>query len=125
MADESTLTVVHSYGDDEDTTMPNFGVSDLAIDVATLKPAWKKVSVATAEQVLDLDGITAAGAMLIGVNRDTVNYLEIRSGTGAANDIVKVLAGEPCCFRFGSDITAPYIIANTAAVQFEYRLIPL
>lgn len=125
MADESTLTVAHNYSDDEGTSMPNLGVADLGIDVTTKTPAWKKISVATSEQALDLDGITAAGAMLIGVNRDDTNYVEIRMASGGSNDHVKVLAGEPCVFRFGSDVTAPYIIANSAAVQFEYRLVPV
>ena len=124
MADELTMTVAVKYDDDEGTSYDNFGVPDHTADVATLTPKRKKVSVATSEQAIDLDGVTAAGALFVGINRDSTNYVEIRSATGASNDVIKVLAGEPCLFRFGSDVTAPYIVANTAAVQFEYELFP-
>ena len=38
---------------------------------------------------------------------------------------VKLLAGEVAMFRFGSGVTAPYIIADTAACQVEYIIISL
>ena len=124
MADENTVTIAHKYADANGVEMDNIGVADFQSDSATLTPKHLVQSVETTEAALNLAGITAAGALLIGVNRDDTNYMEIRTGTGASNDAVKVLAGEACCFRFGSDITAPFVIANTAAVIFEYRLVP-
>lgn len=81
------------------------------------------VSVGTSEEVIPLAEVTAAGALMFGKNLDDTNYIEIRDATGAANDVVKVGPGEPFCFRFGSDVTAPYWIANTAACLVEYTLI--
>ena len=124
MANENTVTIAHNYADENGVAFANHGKADFVSDCATLTPKHLVQSVATTEAALNLGGITAAGALLIGVNRDDTNYMEIRTGTGASNDAVKVLAGEACCFRFGSDITAPFVIANTAAVIFEYRLVP-
>jgi hypothetical protein len=124
MADESTVTIAHKYLDDAGVELVNFGVADFVSDCATDTPLHRVQSVATTEAALNLAGLTAAGALFIGKNLDETNYLEIRTGTGASNDAVKLLAGEACCFRFGSDITAPYVIANTAACLLEYRIVP-
>lgn len=119
-----TLTIAHRY-DDGDTAMENFGVVDLGIDVTTRRPSWKKIVVNTVEQALDLDGITAARAMLIGINRDDTDFMHIRMASGGSRDDIYLPPGEPCCFRFGDDVTAPYLIADTASLLFEYRLVPL
>lgn len=124
MADESTLTVAHSYSDENGVSLANFGVADLGIDAGALTPSDKVVTIATSESAIDLDGLTAAGALFMGVNLDDTNYIEIRMASGASNDHVQVKAGEPCVFRFGSDVTAPYWIANSASVKFRYRLVP-
>jgi hypothetical protein len=85
-----------------------------------------RISVATTEQALQVPtGLTLAGALFVGQNLDYVNYMEIRSATGATNDIIRVGPREVCLFRWGSDITAPYLIANTAAVLFDYGMVEL
>ena len=124
MADENTVTVAHKYADENGVDLPNFGVADFVSSCATLTPTQKVQDVGTSEEALDIDGLTAAGALCIMKNTDDTNYVEVRSGTGASNDIIKILAGECQCWRFGSDITAPYIVANQAAVKVQFRLIP-
>ena len=83
------------------------------------------VSVGTSEQLIALGGVTAAGSLMFGENLDDTNYIEIRYATGASFDVIRVGPREPFLFRFGSDVTAPYWIANTAACLVKYGLIPL
>ncbi len=123
MAD-STLTVAHKF-DNGTTALPNFGVADQEIAVTTETPVeFHQVSVATSEQVLNLGGITAAKAMIVFANLDDTNYVEVRTGTGASNDAYYVGPLECHVWRFGTDVTAPYVIANTLACLVSYRLIP-
>jgi hypothetical protein len=91
--------------------------------VATKVFTHQKVSVATSEQAMNLGGVTAALAEIFIVNRDESNYVELRSASGAGNDVVRLAPGRPALFQFGSDITAPYLIANTAACVVEYVLV--
>jgi hypothetical protein len=124
MADESKLTVVHSYEDDT-ISLPNFGTINQETDVTTQTPVeFHEVSVATSEQVLNLGGVTAAKALIVIKNHDTSNYVEVRTATGAGNDAYFVAPGECHAWRFGTDVTAPYIIANSAACKVSYRLTP-
>ena len=81
-------------------------------------------SVGATEEVLALGDVTAAKAFFCFYNTDDTNYVEIRSATGASNDILYVPPRGVCMGFFGTDITAPYAIANTAACVLEYWLIP-
>jgi hypothetical protein len=44
--------------------------------------------------------------------------------TGASNDHVRLDARGVAFFKFGSDVTAPYVIANTAEVLVKYKIWP-
>ena len=55
-------------------------------------------------------------------NNDATNYVEVRPGTGVA-DLIRLNAGEIALFRFAADVTAPFVQANTAAVELEYIII--
>ena len=81
------------------------------------------MSVATAEEAIPLGELTAPFGLFVAVNWDETNYVEVRlPGTGAGNDTNKI---PPLCFLItwmGSDVSAPYIIANTAACKVEYWL---
>ena len=77
-----------------------------------------------AEEALNLGELSSPFGWFWAKNLDDTNYVEIRFGTGASLDMVRLNAGEPCFFRLGSDITAPYAIANTASVDLEYVIFP-
>ena len=79
-------------------------------------------SIGTTEEAIQLGEVGTLGYAIF-INRDETNYLEIRSASGAGNDIIKLKAGELAMFRFGSDVTAPYAIANTSACVLEYLII--
>lgn len=79
-------------------------------------------NIGTSEEAMVIGELATLGYCMIR-NMDSTNYVEIRSGTGTAN-FMKLKAGESAGpFRFGSGATAPYAIANTAAVDIEYLII--
>jgi hypothetical protein len=122
MADELKLSGSLAYSDSEGTELPSFDVIELLVDVSTKRYVHAKVSVGTSEEAIDLGDLSAPLGWAMFVNRDSTNYVELRLGTGASNDMVRVNAGEFALFRFGSDVSAPYLIAPTAACQVEYRI---
>lgn len=119
MASEFTLTALLDYADSEGTDF-SLGLIEFVKSITTKKYVRGKVSVATSEQAIDLGVLTAPLGWALFINLDATNYVEIRSATGAANDILKVPAASAILIHFGSDVSAPYIIANTAACQVEY-----
>lgn len=120
MANEITLSASLAY---EDSESADIALSKLALSVtvSTKKFAHVKMNVGTTEEALDLGEITSLGYCLM-INRDSTNFVELRAAT-AGTRIIKLKAGEAALFRFGSGVTAPYIIADTAACQIEYLLI--
>ena len=74
-------------------------------------------SVGTTEEAILL-GDVAAGGVCFFQNMDATNFVELRSGTGAT-DMIRLLAGEWCLFRLSPDATAPFAIADTAAVNLR------
>lgn len=66
---------------------------------------------------------TATSRLVQGLYRQhgTRAALEIRPATGVA-DLIRVGPGEPVLFRLAADAT-PYLIANTAAVEFDYVVV--
>ena len=123
MAKELKITITTEYQKGNSTTLSRT-LGPKKITVAGNPRAGNIVSVGTSEEVIPLGEVTAAAAMIVGKNLDDTNYIEIRDASGASNDVVQVKAGESFCFRFGSDVTTPYWIANTAACLVEYDLYP-
>jgi hypothetical protein len=121
MAEEIVPFMALKYDDDEDTTL-SLSLGDIKFDITTKKHQWCKHNIGITEEALKLGELTALGWCLF-LNRDDTNYVEIRSATGAANDIIKVPAGGGALFHFGSDVSAPFAIANTAACQTEYLIL--
>lgn len=119
MADEIVLSVKLKY--DKSSTSVDMKVADLKITVTGKLFVHHRQSIGTTEEALDL-GAVPTGGWFIAINRDATNFVEIRQGTGTT-DLIRLNAGEPCCFRMSGDTTAPFAIANTAAVELEYMLI--
>lgn len=124
MADElkQSLSITFQKGNGRKLEIA-YGPKKITVS-GTVSIQGMQVSVATSEEAIPLGEVTAAGALLIVKNMDDTNYVEIRDATGSSNDVVKLPAGEMAMFRFGSDVTAPYWIANTGACLVEYTLIP-
>lgn len=118
MANEFKINVDIDYEDSEDS-VESLGVTDVRKSISSKKYVRGKINVGTTEEAIPLGELTSLGRAVF-VNRDATNYVEIRSATGAANDVIRVDPLDCAYFRFGSDVTAPYIIANTGACQVEY-----
>ncbi len=123
MADELTISCVQKYSDDDGADLPEMGVIDVSFDSANKKVSSGLISVGTSEEAIPLGEVTAALAHIVVENLDTTNYVEIRHATGASNDTVYIPAGGVVAYWFGSDVTAPYWIANTAAVKVQFRIV--
>ena len=119
MANEITLSasLAITKNDDDDDDLSVVAAQFNQTANTTLKG---KVSVATSEQALSLPAGTLGWAIFR--NLDYTNYLEIRSATGSSNDIIKIPARGVAMFHFGSDVTAPYAIANTAACILQFLI---
>lgn len=120
MSNELTLNASLAYSDSEDSDV-SLEIADLILSVVTKKFTRFKQNVGTSEEALVLGEVSSLGYIMI-VNRDETNYVEIRVSTGSTK-FIKLKAGEFAIFRFGSGVTAPYIIADTAACQVDVLLI--
>lgn len=121
MADELTVSFAASYEKASYPTVTIPSVSGETFDVTGVRNIRHVQQIGTSEEALYLGELASLGWAFF-KNLDPTNYLEIRSATGAGNDIIKLLAGDFCWFRFGSDVTAPYAIANTAACYLSYTI---
>jgi hypothetical protein len=119
VSDELTLSIKATLANGIE--FPDLASRQISIDVSGDRFTLQRQEIGTSEEALNLGDI-ATGGYFIAVNRDTTNYVELRSGTGAV-DFIRLNAGEVCCFRISADATAPYAIANTAAVELEYLLV--
>lgn len=97
---------------------------NLVSTIAASTAIYNELSVTTSEVAVVLGSNTAAKAFIIIHNCDDTNYIEWRTGTGASNDAVYIGPGDVALFRMGTDVTAPYLVANTASCTTEYWIFP-
>lgn len=123
MADELTLTIKAVYAKSgTEITFPDTAKQRISITVAGTKILQHRQSVGfAAEEALEL-GEVAAGGYIVMVNRDATNFVSFRQGTGTTN-VIRLSPGEVAAFRLHASSTAPYVIADTAAVELEYLLL--
>lgn len=100
------------------------GLSSVNVSTSAFPPRFThiKQTIGTSEEALqlgELSGATLGYAVFI--NRDATNFVELRVSTGSTK-FVKVKPGEVSMFRFGSGVTAPFAIADTAAVSLEFKI---
>jgi len=119
MADELTLRVSLSF--EKTGRLAELLLGPLKRDVAGNKPLSNVQSVGTAEEAIVV-GDAGVGGYFVAVNRDATNFVELRGATGGA-DLVRLEPGDVCLFRLTDDATL-YAIANTAAVDLEYVIVP-
>lgn len=117
MANELTLAASLKFV--KGSTNVSFSKSGIQLDVSGKNYTHKTQTVGTSEEALSLGDVTTPGYILV-YNKDATNFVSVRSGTGAAN-LVKVPAGGVALFN--CEASAPYAIANTAAVDIEYLLV--
>lgn len=108
------------YEDSEGDVVDILNAVDVLRSIVTKIYFVHKQNIGTSEEALDMGALSSPFGWAFFLNRDATNYLEIRSGTGAGNDIIKLPPLCPALFHFGTDISAPFAIANTAACQLFY-----
>ncbi len=121
MADEIRVSGSLGYADSEGSD-PFLELVETLFDIGAKKYQQCKHNVGLTEEAMKLGELTTLGWCCF-KNLDATNYVEIRSATGAANDVILVPALGFAIFHFGSDVTAPFIVANTAACQTEYLIL--
>jgi len=118
MANELTLNATFSYSKSGTVLSLKPAVS---VDVSGSVALHNRQSVGTSEEALQLGDVTSLGYCIV-INRDATNFVEVRPGTGVA-DLVKVRPGKFVVLDFADGVTAPYVVADTAAVEIEYVLL--
>lgn len=89
------------------------------IDVSGTKFIKTVQAIGTTEEAIGKGEVGTPGIMIVR-NLDTTNFVTIRPATGVTTG-AKIKAGEFAIFRPSG--SAPYAIADTAAVNIEYLLI--
>lgn len=118
MADELTVTLLLDYA--RGTLAMLKELRGVQIDVAASPYHHTIQSVSTTQEALSLGDITPGGFLFL-FNHDPNNFVELRGATGTV-DVVRVKPGEMAFFRLSPDATAPFVIADTAAVNLEVLL---
>lgn len=83
-------------------------------------------NIGTTEEAMVLGEVTSLGWLLI-LNYDVTNFVEVRTAT-AGTKFCQVPAATKdapgfALFKFGAGVTAPFLIADTAAVDVEYWIV--
>lgn len=120
MANEVTISGSLEYADSEGSD-ELFTLAEVMFSVTDKLFVRHKQAIGTTEEAIDLGGLATLGWAVF-KNLSATNYVELRSATGAGNDIIKLPALGFAIFYFGSDVTAPFAIANTASCQLEYLI---
>lgn len=88
-------------------------------------------TVGTAEEALNLGDLTGATIKYVFLrNLDYTNYIQLRKATGEAAcmrleaDVNQDGTGGVAVIPWESGVTAPFVIANTAACDLEILIIP-
>jgi len=119
MANEIAIDATIRYEDSEGTELSLQNVDSITLTTKLVHRT--KQNVGTSEEALKLGDVSSLGWLML-KNLDETNYIEVKTGTGGTV-IGKMLAGESFGpIRVGSGVTAPYVVANTAACQMEIFL---
>lgn len=94
-------------------------VAKIEIDVSGAQIMDNVQAVGFAAEEAILLGDVAAGGIWFVQNLDSTNFVSLRSGTGAT-DFIRINAGEWALFRCHASASAPYAIADTAAVNVRF-----
>ena len=123
MANELTLSNSFTY-DDGKVKPIGRALESLVVNVSTKRFSHQQHNIGVTEEAVTLGEVATLGWFWLR-NLDTTNFVEWRVSTGstkAARANGGANGGEAMMFRVGSGVTAPYLIADTGAVDVEYFL---
>lgn len=78
-------------------------------------------NVGTSEEAINLGDVSTLGWALF-INRDTTNFISLKTATGGTVFAKLPPKGGCALFHFGSGVTAPWAVADTAACNMEYLI---
>ena len=115
MAEE--ITVSASLAVDNGIVSASLAKVGLSIDLTGSDFTHQTQVATTADAALAKGSITTLG-WFFGINRSTTaaEIIEIRWADNE-QDVVKIKPGEFACFRFGSDVTDPFILSASAVAD--------
>lgn len=116
MANELTLNTTIQY-DDSEGTEAFLQLLEKMVTVTTKRISRLKQNVGIAEEALNLGDVSSLGWIAL-KNLDATNFINVKTATGGVI-FAKLKAGEMMLFRAGSGLTAPFVIADTAACQLD------
>jgi hypothetical protein len=119
MANEITVSV--SLNGEKGTKKDRRAFGGLQFDMAGNNFIHHTQSIGTSEEALVMSGDVTVPGWAVFFNHDDTNFVEIRPATGVA-DLVTVPPQGPALFKFASDATAPFAIADTATCDLEYLI---
>ena len=119
MANELTISAKLRYNPDSKETPK--------VDLQNITPTGAKFvdsrqSVGTSEEALqlgELAGTTLGYGLLKVVGTDPTHWVDVKTATGGVI-FARVEWGKPLLLKFGSGVTAPFVIASAAAVPFHF-----
>lgn len=117
MADEITYSASLSYTKGNVVAFSR-AITGLGIDVSGSRFIHHTQQIGTSEEAIDIGELASLGVAVF-KNLDASNFIQLKTATSGTL-MVKLLPGEMWPFRFGSGITAPFAIADTAACYMEY-----
>jgi len=120
MAAELTKTVALSFAKGN-VAAHSFSEASKTVTVSGTDYIHTTQNVGTAEEALGLGDLGSLGWAMF-KNLDSTNFVSIKTATSGVA-FTKLKAGESCVFRFGSGVTAPFVIADTAPVAIEYMIV--
>lgn len=118
MTDEITLTTKLSVSKGNLLHSENPGVLSVTMNGTNATGGVQNIS--TTAETLSMGDTGTAGYAFFR-NTDTVNYIEIGTGTTTFTTFMKLKAGESSIVRLGTN--APSARANTAAANLQYFIL--
>jgi hypothetical protein len=119
MANELSLAASISYDDGDGDDFVFALPANVRKTLTTLRYFKGKMSVGTSEVAIQLGSLTTLGYYLF-INWDSSNFIELRVSAGGTK-FARLDANRGMAMgKFGSGITAPYAIADTAPCEMRY-----
>ena len=121
MANELTISASLKFQKGDNKL--NVAVGGLRVDVTGARHSdWVQSIGHEADEAIALPADTGVGGYMMVHNQDATNYVTIRAADNG-DDLIKLLPDDIALFRLTA--SAPFAIANTAACNVRFTLIPL
>lgn len=122
MAAEATISASLLF-DNGIVNVPGPQVAGLRFDISGAKYNKTVQNVGTSEEALQLGETSGSLGWCLIKNLDNTNYVKLKTAT-SGTIFAKLLPKGGCAlFYFGSDVTAPFVQADTAACNIEIYIL--